>query len=235
MEDDRIYEPMEDTPGEKLGRIVKSTVKWLFLIAVILFFGTMFLRMCLSEDTAKAKRYLWTDESAALYAADPAAYEVYEMKLTDNYSEMGYFYTDNERYAPAAKEFQFTVRYNDSTLRYLMEKYGISEAELPEEPFLYVLSDGSSTWTAYGSLSDHRALHNYRRLIFTGVEVTEATGALTLSIYYAGDLSEAYASLDVYRSTTPVTAYKLKKNELPGADSGMDDVVWYQHDPEMLG
>lgn len=211
-------------------KIVGNFFKYLVLGLLIFIVGFMTLRVLTSGDTMIAKSFLWTEKAKNSYFQDPAKFLVYSIDVPKDFTDDGFFRVSNIRYAESEigsiEELQVTVRWNNSTIEYLKEDFGLTE--LPAgEPFVFTLTDDTGiVYTVYDSLSDTKPLYNYRRLAF---DVTGFKDAETfyINIYFAGTYdaeaasavkgsdSSAYGTLVIYRQSRVLYEYDLKKSELP--------------------
>lgn len=157
------------------GRIAKGLV-----VFVIFFLNALFiLRCCFAADQRTLAALIPTPALRAAYAAADGEPEILTHKVVREISENGYMSAYSFAWAPQAREVQITVRYNDSVYSY---------NDLPEETeFRFVLTDSASgaQFTPDVAASEEKLMYNYRRLVFSGVEVSE-TSDLTL-IMYCGD------------------------------------------------
>lgn len=203
-------------------KIVGKIIKY-FLVALLIFtVGFMFLRVLTSGDTAIAKNFLWTEEAKNSYLKAPDSFRVYSVELMREYTEEGKFRVSNVRYAESEtdgiEQLQFTVRWNDSTIVYLREDFGLDGP--PEtEPFVFTLTDDlGNIYTDYQTVSDTKPLYNYRRLVFD-ISDFAASEYFYVNIYYSGTYdaedSKPYGTLSVYSRSLMLAEYDLKKSDLP--------------------
>ncbi|MBE6565207.1 MAG: hypothetical protein E7655_08050 [Ruminococcaceae bacterium] len=209
-----------------VGGSIKFTLKALIFLFVATVYALLFWRMMTARVPAEVKRYLWTEEALALYQTSPDDFAVYKhgngTRIVDdcgitmeNGSRAmvdGSFTLEEVLYAESAKEIQFTVRYNNSTVKYLTEAYRLASA--PEgEPFIYMLTDDQGKrYTEYVYAPFSKAMYNYRRILFKDVDLTDLTD-LTLEIYYIGDVNPAtapYCTIPVYVADTPIRDFPEK-------------------------
>ena len=139
-------------------------------------------------------------------------------RTDENY---GYFAVPRFVFIPEAKQVQVIFRYNNSTLKYTAEKYGLA-AHPPRGEEIFDVSlveicdltpdnkadnmDGSDTLgktrvapTSYTVTTT--SLYTYFCYTFDGVEVESDTVAVFFDIYYKGDLDyskPAYGTLRLY-------------------------------------
>ena len=139
-----------------------------------------------------------------------------------NYS---YFSAKEVRFIQEANQVQLLFRYNNATIRHLVEDYGL--AEIPDraselyDVTLYVaydltpddLTDNAGNnpesvkfvrYHATSSASATSLLYNFRRLTFDGLDMTVTDTpvlAVYVDVYYLGDLNyeaDSYGTICVY-------------------------------------
>ncbi len=154
-----------------------------------------------------------------------------------NYS---YFTAKEARFIVEADQIQLLFRYNNATIRHLMEDYGLAEtpdrAEELYDVTLYVaydltpadLTDNAGNhpasvkfvrYHATESVSAQSLMYNYRRLTFDGIDMTVTDTpvlAVYVDVYYKGDLNyeaEPYGTLCIYDYLTENTYCELSEAE----------------------
>ena len=155
-----------------------------------------------------------------------------------NYS---YFTAKDARFIVEANQVQILFRYNNATIRHLVEDYSL--AEIPDraaelyDVTLYVAYDltpeditdnagnnpESVRFVRYHATSSEPAqslMYNYRRLTFDGVDTTVTDNpvlAVYVDVYYLGDLNyeaEPYGTICIYDYAAQNTYGTLNKNEI---------------------
>ena len=213
-------ERQEEKHRITIGYILGKTIKFIFWGIII--FGNLLLlwRVFSSGDTKIAKRFIWKEETIALYNQDPEAFKAYKHEYDYNFTDGGTFSVSNLYFVPSAEQFQFTVRYNNSTLKKLVKEYNLTEKPTGET-FVYRLVDNrGNEYTEYQFVTDSKNVYNYRRVVFDGITMSDENSEekglekLTLNIYYAKDvlLSKPYATLEIYNAERPSTELELKKH-----------------------
>lgn len=211
-------------------KIAGKIFKFFVFGLIIFLFGFMSLRVLTSGDTKIAESFFWTDNAKNSYGASPDGFRVYSADLTKDYTDDGMFRVSNIRYAESetgpVSQLQFTVRWNDSTVKYLQQDFGLAEPPAGE-PFVFTLADDlGNVYAVQDMTADSKPLYNYRRLAF---DVPDFGAAETyyVNIYYSGTYDaetsasvkgsdgSAYGTLAVYRTAVPMYDYTLKKSELP--------------------
>lgn len=227
--------------GKKItvGKIIKKTLLYSLRLASFFVIAILLWRIFSGEAPKNMQQLLFTDSTAQSLNDNPSSFEVYHYQHKDNLTSDGKFAASHIYYIPSEKQIQITVRYNNSTIKHLMQDYSLSE-EPATEPFVFTLTDGmGNTYTEYKYISDTKNMYNYRRFVFDGVdfssliveepafnatedevnEFKELTKDkyLVLNVYYKNDvlLSEPYGQLPVfdysyYREKLDISKYTQK-------------------------
>ena len=233
-----------------LTKIARLTVK---AIGMILVFGTILFfiwRAFISTVVPAEVKYLSanTPLKEAYEAALAEGREVtvfYQESQYDtttvrdkNYS---YFTAKDARFIQEANQVQILFRYNNATIRHLVEDYGLTEtpdrAEDLYDVTLYVAYDLTPTditdnagndpasvkFVRYHATSSEPArslIYNYRRMTFDGVDMTVTENpvlAVYVDVYYRGDLNyeaEPYGTICIYDYAAANTYGTLTKQEI---------------------
>lgn len=198
-----------------VGKVIKKVFLYSLRLLALGVFAFLMFRILSSGDPKSMKEFIWTSPSIEAYTENPSEFEAFYYKHPDNLSKDGKFAASYIYFVPKTGQFQITVRYNNSTLKYLAEDYKLGEK--PQgEVFVYVLTDNlGNTYTDYEYFSDTKNIYNYQRLVFNGIDlnatktveedeklVTKKFETLTLTVYYKDDvvLSTPYGVLPVYDS-----------------------------------
>lgn len=153
----------------------KKIIRFIFkLIAAIIIVGTFVLilgRSALMKVPKAYTGFTWTDTAVKAYESgelDVLLHTPYE-----SYDDDGAFNISNVAVSRATGEVQLTVRYNSrSTINELMNRYALTERP-SGEVFVYILSDDAgNTYTDYVFAAASRPLYEFRRVIFTGVDLS---------------------------------------------------------------
>lgn len=228
-------------PKKKKGPI-KRIFRWLVIGLIVFVYAFLIFRIFIQSDTKIAKTFLWTEDTVAAYEADPDAFEAltqdnsytyYDPNTEEaiqysystysggegDYVHDGQFHTSQFVYIPSSKELQITLRYNREGVSELLTTYGLEKAPAGEL-LCFALTDGINYYTDYTFLTDDRFTYEYRRLTFSGIDLTDVAH-MTLEIYYVGSvhMSAPYESMTVYLSNIPMESYKIK-NALPAKVNG---------------
>ena len=200
---------------------VFKTFKWITLTLVGILAVLLLMRIFANNSVPKeAKVLLWDEAGYEAYAADPDGFELYSHKLDsyvikgageqvirNNMTADAYFSFTDVCYSPTADQIQLTLRYNVSTLEHVKDDLEL-DALKEGEPFIFRLVDGEGderkvygeyVYTASKKDFLGKPRYEYRRLLFSGVDMSEVQ-TLTLQIYYADmpDGSEPLDELMIY-------------------------------------
>ncbi|MBQ4112160.1 MAG: hypothetical protein IJD38_05115 [Clostridia bacterium] len=240
----------ESMPESPVIKIMKLTVK---AVGMILVFGTILFfiwRAFFSTIVPDEVRHISPNDplrAAYLTAVDQGEeltvfYQESQYDTTTvrdkNYS---YFSAKEARFIQEADQVQLLFRYNNATIRHLVEDYGL--AEIPDradelyDVTLYVaydltpadLSDNAGNnpesvkFVRYHATSSEPAqslMYNYRRLTFDGLDMTVTDNpvlAVYVDVYYVEDLDyekEPYGTICIYDYLAENTYYTLSKSEI---------------------
>ena len=240
---ERIREPIP----VKIAKITVKSVGYLLVFGTILFF---IWRAFFSTAIPAEIKYL--SPNAPLRDAYKAAltegrevtvfYQQSQYDTTTvrdkNYS---YFSAKEARFVQEADQVQLLFRYNNATIRHLVEDYGLTEipdrAEDLYDVTLYVAYDltpadltdnagndpASVKFVRYHATSSEPAqslMYNYRRMTFDGLDMTVTDTpvlAVYVDVYYLGDLNyeaEPYGTICIYDYLAENTYETLTKQEI---------------------
>jgi hypothetical protein len=240
---ERIREPIP----VKIAKITVKSVGYLLVFGTILFF---IWRAFFSTAIPAEVKYLspnapLRDAYKAALAEGREVTVFYQQSQYDtttvrdkNYS---YFTAKEARFIEDANQVQILFRYNNATIRHLVEDYGLEEvpdrtAELYDVT-LYVAYDltpadltdnagndpASVKFVRYHASSSEAArslMYNYRRLTFDGLDMTVTDTpvlAVYVDVYYLGDLNyeaEPYGTICIYDYLAQNTYGKLTNSEI---------------------
>ena len=207
----------------KVIRIVKGAlVLFMFTLA-----GLLFFRFWLHGHYPAAVRDLIPTEALrASYAASgvPDA-RTQEIRVKYDDPNEGLFFADHMVAVPKTGSIQVAVRYNQSTLEKLAERYGSAFDPTAGEPFTYRIfcctgegEDGTLAGATYLP-TDHRdaalAMYRYRRLAFDGVSL-EGVVWIRLEILRVG-AEEPESCILIYEDHEEYNTfeeYTIKEKEL---------------------
>lgn len=198
----------------------------LLILAVTL---TLLLRMCAHSSMPEPMdRLSWNAATRAAYEKYGADLRVLILNMPERYriAPDGKFSVHEAYYVPEAKQLQFTLRCNDSTLRALADETGVSFEELDarERPLfdIFVVDDREIRHTCEFYAHVERGRYNYERYVVDGIEL-DGVRELALEVMGLRDGEKTYAPEDraysavaIYNSDIPSTEKKLTKADLSG-------------------
>ncbi len=219
------YYPEEEKKGGRFSakRILTCVVVALIIVVYVL----IIFRIIIKEDPKFAKSFVWTEAAVEAYESEGDSFKVMNQQIrsgtftsTDEngktvservtyntISRDGYFQVNNFMYIEATKELIITFRYNDASIKALKEQYKDVEAE----PYFLALSTSDGYVTDYSYLSSSRFTYEYRRVVFSGVDLSNES-YIDINIYRMQeniDLSDPLTTLPVYDSRIPVEYYDI--------------------------
>lgn len=197
------------------GKIAKITLKTLILGISLFIYAFFIFRLCSTQEAPESvSSVVWNETACAAYAADPDGFQILTQEPATFITDDGRFWISDVVYLPQAKQLQLTVKYNDSTLKYLKQALANQTSDpnstdtaavlsaddiiLPDEPFDYSVLDNSGTrYHEYTAAADRVQNYNYRRLVFENIVIPE-NAAFYIDMYYVGAVDYAaipYGSL----------------------------------------
>ena len=179
-------------------RALKLALKWFGYLLVIAVFGILLWRIFSSKLPASASELIWTKNSYAAYEKLGDNLLIYTQDVGTVYDEDGKFSLHEFHYIPSAKEVQFTVRFNKSTIDRLAEELteeqqmkGLASANnvitpemLGELPFAFALHDeDGNVYTAYEYTTFEKNRYTYVRLAFSGIDLYDIEKGAPTPLY----------------------------------------------------
>ena len=124
-EEELIYQ--EKTRMEKIFsvRTLKTILKSIMWVLVVLVYGMIFFRLCTGKPPKSVSGILWTDDALAVYEEYGDNLLIYSHEPVENIAEDGVSGIYDIIYIPASKTLQMTVRYNKN----LAEDYYENEVQ----------------------------------------------------------------------------------------------------------
>lgn len=200
-------------------KYIKLAGKIVFFSILAFIFGMFFLRLFFLNTEGPAKDIIWTASAKEEYYSDREAFKISWFEASEYLSEDGYISILETRYLENIKQLQFTVRYRDSNIKKIAQKYGSDSAENGDLVYsLFITTkEGVNTLTSYTEVNSSKLFYNYDRLVFDNVELdAEDLVNVGINIYYkTGDTSKACESMKIADSRTVRLDYDFSK-ELPG-------------------
>ncbi len=216
MDDMDYYEYEESKKTFTAAKIIKFIFKLIAAVIIIGTFALLFGRMYFMKIPKAFTGLTWTPNVVEAFEAGKLEVELQE--VYEPYADKGLYHISNTAVVYSENEVQFTVRYNDrSTINKLMRIYSLDER--PEgEVFVYILSDNNgNTYTEYTYAETERMIHQFRRVIFSNVDLTNVE-TLYLDVYYGEDVRKPigkeqtmHASFVIYDKEYSVGKTEFKK------------------------
>ena len=157
-------------------RTLKTILKWLFYLIVIALFATIFFRMGTNKPEKNMTSLLCTPQIEK--ALSDGKVTVFSHPLDDYMPRGGEYAIFDVKIIAETEEVQFTVRYNNSTVKKLREQIASrkyeSEAEkqaaldkISSRPFVFALRDeDGNLYTAYSYVEYSRTVYQYIKVSF---------------------------------------------------------------------
>jgi len=217
-----------------MGKWIKRIIK----ILVAAFFVFVVWRVTLGDDKTTLKAFMVTEPSAAAYAEDGELYVLSNemaddistpiLRQTDEEAPEGQFIAYGFYYIPETKEFQITVRYNDTTEETLGDfnffAYTVDTSGEPMEEsedgqrlhFGYPIGEVLSP--TYNSDVKEKMFYNFEKLVFEGVDIDENTNVV-VSLCYGDDNTAEVSNIVVHFAEQDMRQYKLTKKNISALES----------------
>lgn len=209
--------------------------KYIVLAISFFIYAFFILRLCTAADPKEVTRVQWNAVAEAAYQSDPEGFSVLEQEPAAFITSDGKFWISNVLYLPSAKQLQVTIKFNNSTLKYLRREladaknaeavangeieegqtlYTEDDITLPDEAFDYSLLDDQGTRYHPTTVTvEKKQNYNYRVLVFDGIDMEEAF-TVYADIYYVGsvDYEKApYGSLQAWHAEMPAETRDVSK------------------------
>jgi hypothetical protein len=231
----------------KIARLTVKAVGYLLVFGTIIFF---IWRAFFSTAVPAEVKYISPNDTlrAAYLAAKEQGQELTVFFQESQYDtttvrdkNYSYFTAKDARFIVEADQVQILFRYNNATIRHLVEDYALTEvpdrAEDLYDVTLYVAYDltpgdvtdnagndpDSVKFVRYHATSSEPAqslMYNYRRMTFDGVDTTVTENpvlAVYVDVYYLGDLNyeaEPYGTICIYDYMAENTYGTLNEKEI---------------------
>lgn len=193
---------------------------WL-ICGLAVFFVVMMIVMFAFGGDGKISDLAWTEEMISVYEEYPEDFYVEYIKVyNDHYfSDDGYFSVSRSRYIPSCEQWQFTVRYNRSTLEYLGDERG-ETMEDGKDHFTFAVCDSNgNVYRDFCYKKEIKGRYTYYRLIFDNISIRRVD-EMVIKIYCIDDMEGdelppvAVGKLPLYYPELVREEYKFKK-EIP--------------------
>lgn len=202
-------------------KLIKNIIIAIFSLIIATIITFLLWRVFSSGDPKTMKVVDVNDRIAEAYAAsgeDLYMFKQEQRSITSGNDNYGYFSITDYRIIPDANQIQTTVRYNNSTLRYTAEDYGLEEIPSREDDVYDVTvvvavdltpdieddnsgndEEGVEFIRCHGKmvLSDTKNMYNYRKMVFqlddADVDLSALMDeglllAIYADFYYVGDI-----------------------------------------------
>ena len=174
-------------------------------------------------------------------------YNQEQAKYTRGEDNYGYFAITQSIIIDDIDQIQFVFRYNNSTLKYTKEDYGLDKIPSRDEEVydvtltvMYDLTpennadnDGKTPEAVkyerfYPSdmLAAKKTLYNYRKFVFDGIVIDESVLAVYADFYYVGNVDyneKPYGSLLIYYYEEQNIDYALTRNDIKAIKAWEED------------
>lgn len=179
-------------------RALKFALKWFGYLLVFAVFAVLLWRIFSSKLPTSASEIIWTENSYAAYEKLGDDLLIYTQDVGTVYDKDGKFSLYEFHYIPSAKEVQFTVRFNKSTIDRLAEELTeerkmmgfafeddvITPEMLGELPFAFALHDeDGKVYTAYEYTTFEKNRYTYVRLAFSGIDLYDIEKGAPTPLY----------------------------------------------------
>lgn len=181
-------------------RALKFALKWFGYLLVFAVFAILLWRIFSSKLPGSASEVIWTKNSYAAYEKLGDDLLIYTQDVGTVFDEDGKFSLYEFHYIPSAKEVQFTVRFNKSTIDRLAEELteekqkalgeaftdadAITPEMLGELPFAFALHDeDGNVYTAYEYTTFEKNRYTYVRLAFSGIDLYDIEKGAPTPLY----------------------------------------------------
>jgi hypothetical protein len=209
--------------SESTGRAMRI-IEGAIAAVVFILMGLLFFRLWLHSNYPKdVSRMIPTDDLRAAYEAGELQVKTQKLYVEYDDPNEGLFFADCLTFDEGAGDVQIAIRYNKSTLTKLAERYGAVFDPAAAEPFSYRIfcctgGEGDDligrTYTPSEWRDASRAMYRYRRLAFSGVDLT-GVNWIRIEIVIEG-VEEPVALIAIYDGSEQhykFTEYELKGNE----------------------
>lgn len=239
-------------PNSRTPRIARRIIRSLFLLLILAVNVLLIWRMCSTGIPDGIRNLTLTPTLTEAYreSGKDLTFRYQEQNsITRAENNAGYFSVESAVFIPEAHQVQIVFRYNNSTLRHLMEDYGLEELPDKAETWFDVTVAATTDrtpdnrednqdpeqllLTRYHATSFTRettTLYTYYRYVFDGVDVEPDTVGVFVDVYYKEDIDyerNAYGTLCIYDDESEWKSYRLtsadKKNLEAAAQKGNEE------------
>lgn len=174
-------------------RTLKNVLKWFFYLLIIALFAIIAFRMSTSKPGKSLTSLICTPELKS--AQENGGVTVFSQELDEYITRGGEFAVFDVKIIAETEELQFTIRYNNSTVKSLKEKISAREYESEEEkqsaldeiserPFVFVLRDeDGNIYSSYACLEYSKNVYQYVKVSFKIPELLEGEAVSPYLLY----------------------------------------------------
>ncbi len=201
-------------------KFIGKILSW-FMTALAAFVVILLIIMFALDGDGDISKLSWTDGMIEMYQSYPDDFYVEYIKVYDDryFTEDGYFSVSKSRHIPSLEQWQFTVRYNHSTLEYMSEERG-EAMPIEDDHFTFALVDNEgNVYRDFLYKRETKGRYSYYRLIFEGVSIRKIDD-IQIMVYCIDDMEGdelpevSVGKLPLYYSELEREEYKFEK-ELP--------------------
>jgi len=224
-------------------------IKFAF-VALIAFICGFLLWRVFSSATPKTMETISVDDAVyEAYEEDGELFAFYQKQASITRAERnaGYFSVAHTAIIPEANQIQVVLRYNNSTIKHLVEDYSLETIPERSED-LYDVSlffsvdltpentednDGKTPeavayerFFASDMVSAKKTLYNYRKFVFDDIKIDDTVIAVYADFYYVGDVNydeKPYGSLLIYHNEEKEIKYSLTRDDLKAIEAYLDN------------
>lgn len=212
-------------------KIFKKALYALLIVCLAALVAALGFRIYISEHYPKdTTRIVFTEALTEKYhaAEDFRAY-TQDIRIPYDDGKNGSFFADGLYLLPDADGLQVTLRYNESALETVAEKYGRETIAPAEGLFRYTLTVSHNTDASGTDFRTYEAsylaesdafMYHYAKLAFDGVSF-EGAAWMRVDIYLEGE-AEPFGHITVYESNFSYNGtlypYEMEEKRIPKGD-----------------
>lgn len=225
------------------GKIVGKSIKALFYLLIFAVNAILLWRIFTSGDPSSLKTILVNENTLSAYEKYGNELQMFGQEQRTLSSD-GKFSVTDAVFIPEAQQLQITVRYNNSTVRGLVEDFELDETPSRKDELFDITvvktldltpenkkdnTDSSNLRTEryYPTkcVSEYKTLYCYRKLIFDGITVEDAVGVFA-DMYYVGDIDyeqTPYGVVCLYDSEMEPETVKLSRSDIKALEKAKSE------------
>lgn len=221
-DDNAIDDEIED--GQRgIGKII---IRILVALCCILVIGVLGVRIFLSEYVPKEMRRLALTDSVIAYLdqkGEDVVAKTQSIRFSYDDEKAGTFFAENLILLPEIDHLQITLRYNESTLAVLEEKYALENLAQSHQKELFSFRLKDNYGRVYENVACEEpgqvAMYRFFKLAFDDVVFAPGENApewIRLEIF-VGESKEPFSYILIYENHqeyNTFTDYRLKKEDI---------------------